>query len=147
MWPDMQKGVFHTHPIYQVWAFIIFDWKEALTWNLVNSECQHRVTIMQKFSGLYVCWKWSYGLLSSCNWMSVEDPFSQIQSHILNMFKNDTGNLFGDVGYDYARSRVLCAIIYSTNIFCRYVSYWEYWSLCLHLNVPTYSNLGVQYAT
>ena len=41
MWPDLRKGVFHTHPIYQLWQSITPDWKKLMTWNLVNSEYQH----------------------------------------------------------------------------------------------------------
>ena len=26
LWPDLQKGVFHTHPIYWLWQFITSDW-------------------------------------------------------------------------------------------------------------------------
>ena len=37
---------------------------------------------MQKFSGLYMLCNLSYSPLSSWNWMCVEDPFSQIRSHI-----------------------------------------------------------------
>jgi len=44
MWPDLQNGVFHTHPVYQLWKFITLDQKQLLSWNVDGSEYQHRLT-------------------------------------------------------------------------------------------------------
>ena len=49
MWPDLQKGVFRTHPIYQLWWLITFEWKRLLTWNLVKSEHQHSLVDGKSF--------------------------------------------------------------------------------------------------
>ena len=38
MWPDLRKGVFHTHPICQLWQLITSDWKELLPWILGSGE-------------------------------------------------------------------------------------------------------------
>ena len=53
MWPDLQKGVFHKHPIYQLWQSITSDWKQPFPWNLNNSEYQHRLIDVENFS--FVC--------------------------------------------------------------------------------------------
>ena len=38
MWSDLRKGVFHTHPICQLWQLITSDWKELLPWNLDSGD-------------------------------------------------------------------------------------------------------------
>ena len=43
MWPDLPKRVFHTHPNYELWQFITWDWEQLLTWNLIIGEHQHRL--------------------------------------------------------------------------------------------------------
>jgi len=52
LWPDLRKGVFHTHPIYQLRRFITLDWYKLLTWNLVSTKCQHGLMIGGSFSSI-----------------------------------------------------------------------------------------------
>ena len=44
------KGVFHIHPIYQLWQSITSDWKQSFPWNLNSSEYQHRLIDAENFS-------------------------------------------------------------------------------------------------
>ena len=43
LWPDLQKGVFHTHPIYKLWQFVTL-----FTWNLASRKQKHQ-------HGSFVC--------------------------------------------------------------------------------------------
>ena len=53
MWPDLRKGVFRTHTIYQLWQSIPSDWKQLSSWNLESSEYQHRLIDVEYFR--FVC--------------------------------------------------------------------------------------------
>ena len=72
---DLQKGVFHTHPIYELWQFMTTDW------HLDSSEHQHRLMDEKKFKFVFVL----NTKLRSYNQMCVKDPFSQIWSQILSI--------------------------------------------------------------
>jgi len=70
MWPDLRKGVFHTHPVYQLWWFITLDWYKLLTWNLVRSTCQHTLMTRGSFSSIFhsipKLWSSKFGELDVC---------------------------------------------------------------------------------
>ena len=50
MWPDLRKGVFHTHPIYQLWQFATSDCYKPLMWNLISRKHQHSFIAGKSFN-------------------------------------------------------------------------------------------------
>jgi len=70
MWLDLQKGVFHTHPFYQLRWFVTSDWQKLLTWNLVSRKHQHR--LMTGASFRFICllitklWSLKFNKLDVC---------------------------------------------------------------------------------
>ena len=49
MWSDLQKRVFHTHSIYQLWQFIISDCNKLLIWNFISMKYRHSLMTGEKF--------------------------------------------------------------------------------------------------
>ena len=46
---DLRKGVFHTHPIYQLLKIITSDWEKLLPSNSVNIDYNHRLIDRENF--------------------------------------------------------------------------------------------------
>ena len=64
LWPDMWKGVFHTHPIYQLWQYIISDCNKPLllsgtTWNC-SSWYRSKLLLLQQSKMLHTSASWSF---------------------------------------------------------------------------------------
>ena len=80
MWLDLWKGVFHTHPIYQLWWFITLDWYKLLTWNLVSSKCQHSLMAGRNFSSIFYStaklWSSKFRELDVCGRPLFANPFT-----------------------------------------------------------------------
>jgi len=70
MWPDLRKGVFHTHSFYQLRRFVTSDWQKLLTWNLVSGKHQHRLMTGESFR--FICllitklWSLKFNKLDVC---------------------------------------------------------------------------------
>ena len=78
------KRGFHIHPVGQIWHAITYLVEELLTWNFHSNVLQ----LVKMFCETFKCLAHAYTpeVIShqSCN-ICVEDPFLQIQSHIIQL--------------------------------------------------------------
>ena len=90
MWPDLRKGVFHTHPIYQIWRFLTLDWYKLLTWNFVRSKCQHSLMTGGSFSS--IChliaklWSPKFRELDACGRPLFANPVTYVALYVWHVF-------------------------------------------------------------
>jgi len=93
LWPDLRKGVFHTHPIYRLWQFITSDWKQSLHWKLDISEFQHRLIDTESLQ--FVCNlkpSWILYLITLCDF---HIHWTKLLKSLLQTFPSQVLNICG----------------------------------------------------